>query len=75
MAGIMTRDFDMDRFYEGGDYLVFDAWSGNTLGYVRNCAHRGVAAEKAWAKWGGLARVTPGDPPFDWRDKQIEVID
>lgn len=70
----MQIDRDMDRFYEGGDYLVFDSRTGNTLGYVRNCAHRGVAAEKAWTRWGGQSRVVPAAPPFDWRDRQIDVI-
>ncbi len=56
------------------DYLVFHAWSGATLGYIRNCANQRVAAEKAWSRWGGLARVTPGEPPFDWRDRQLVVL-
>ena len=69
-----VHDSDMDRFYEGGDYLAFNAWTGHTLGYVRNCSNRTVAAEKAYQRWGGLSRVTPGEPPFDWRDRQIDVI-
>lgn len=72
----MASSYDRDDYsYEtGGDYLAFDAWTGNTLGYVRNCANQRVAAEKAWSRWGGLSRVTPGEPPFDWRDRQLDVI-
>ena len=57
------------------DYLAFCARTGNTLGYVRNCANRRVAEEVAWKRWGGSSRVTPGYPPFDWRDRQIDVVE
>ncbi len=56
------------------DYLVFHAWNGYTLGYVRNAVNRRVAEETAYKKWGGLSRVTAGDVPFDWRDRCLDVI-
>jgi hypothetical protein len=60
--------------FDSFDYRAFDINTGATLGYVVNCANRRVAVEKAWARWGGASRVEPLSPPFDWRDRQIDVI-
>jgi len=56
------------------DYLAYDGTTGCTLGYILNAANMRVATERAWQQWGSQSRVTPGSPPFDWRDRQIDVL-
>jgi hypothetical protein len=56
------------------EYLVYHAWTGHTLGYVIGGANRRVAEECAWKRWGGLAKLTPGYRPFDWLDREIDVV-